>query len=430
MNAVDKQLHGAYGDSVIPKPLQLDGPDGDEKAHAGQGSRPNVQIYLQEIRKPDNSLKLRRQGCAGWPCHDGYLCDFCLLRPEWAAQAKIGPMQEEIDDLRHTIVGLRKQQADVDTLKKAERLVTGKYWSAMEDNRLGNLNSLLQDSKARLEAEEAVRGKIAAETAQASLLEQLTNMQEKLEQKERDVSTARQKTEALSESLTETQRELKFVTGELDQKRMMIADAIKEKGRAGHEVMRLKTLLSAQESELLVRGEQVKALIVELQKLQQLEREKEAFKLLAEQRASLALGVMDQVAEDIVLAERTRDEHAQAVRRLTKEQALTKKSMISQNNTMARLRTELAEAKTSLHHWMEHDSAVPFGTLPATTSTSSVKLPAAPGRSSPMQQAARHSPMPRAHAHAAAHAHHAHEAHDGAAGGQHHSVKKRLPSND
>eukprot|EP00961_Rhodomonas_salina_P158848 2138483-Rhodomonas_salina.4 len=159
MSANDKKLHGAYGDSVLPKPVDDAEVEQQEEqkpsnrkpgtAATSQGSKPNVQIYLKEIRKPEVALKLRRQGCAGWPCHEGYLCNFCLLRPEWTAEAQIGPMQEEIDELRHTVMRLRKQQSDVDTLKKAERLVTGKYWSAMEDNRLGTLNSLLEDSKAR-----------------------------------------------------------------------------------------------------------------------------------------------------------------------------------------------------------------------------------------------------------------------------------------
>lgn len=159
MSANDKKLHGAYGDSVLPKPVDDAEVEQQEEqkpsnrkpgtAATSQGSKPNVQIYLKEIRKPEVALKLRRQGCAGWPCHEGYLCNFCLLRPEWTAEAQIGPMQvlycglssqsrcpifhclcpthvstsrillfasqEEIDELRHTVMRLRKQQSDVDT---------------------------------------------------------------------------------------------------------------------------------------------------------------------------------------------------------------------------------------------------------------------------------------------------------------------------
>ncbi len=42
-------------------------------------------------------------------------------------------------------------------------------------------------------------------------------------------------------------------------------------------------------------GVQVQALIMEVQRLQGVERERDAYRRLAEQRAGLALGVMDQV---------------------------------------------------------------------------------------------------------------------------------------
>jgi hypothetical protein len=52
----------------------------------------------------------------------------------------------------------------VETLKKAERLVEGKHWSSEQDSRISTLNSMLEDSRARLQAQEASARQVAAET--------------------------------------------------------------------------------------------------------------------------------------------------------------------------------------------------------------------------------------------------------------------------
>ena len=166
MNKHDKELHGAYGDSVRPPNDNLQATTGksdDEEADAPatpkkkydgpKAFKPNATVYLKSIKDPSRADEIRRQGCTGWPCHDGYLCNFCLLRPEWIAESKVEPLEEELHDLRQTVVLLRSQQADVETLKKAERLVAGKHWSAQGDNRISTLNSMLEDSRARIEAQ-------------------------------------------------------------------------------------------------------------------------------------------------------------------------------------------------------------------------------------------------------------------------------------
>jgi hypothetical protein len=63
--------------------------------------------------------------------------------------------------------------------------------------------------------------------------------------------------------------------------------------------------------------EQVKKLIVKLQELQAVGEERDKYKEIADKRAGLAQGVMDQVAIDLVFAERIRDEHVTTVKKLT-----------------------------------------------------------------------------------------------------------------
>jgi muramoyltetrapeptide carboxypeptidase LdcA involved in peptidoglycan recycling len=51
-----------------------------------------------------------------------------------------------------------------------------------------------------------------------------------------------------------------------------------------------------------VRGEQTKALILELERLQGIEDQKNRFEGLAEERAHIAQSIMDAVSEDIIMA--------------------------------------------------------------------------------------------------------------------------------
>jgi chromosome segregation ATPase len=320
--------------------------------------RPNVKYYLSQLQDTKTKARLQRAGCAGWPCHDGYLCNFCLLRPEWTAEARLIPLQEEVCELRETVARLRQQQADVDTLERAERLVSSKHWSAEQETRLGTLNSMLEDSKARIEAQDAKRELQACQTVRDTLLAQLDAVQRRTEQKDRENSEIKQRVEGLSEALADTQRQLRFVERELADKRSTISDAMKEKGRAGHEARRLRTLLDAQNTELALRGEQVKALIVELQHRQDVERERDHFKDVANQRARLAKSIMLEVSEDVVLAERTRDEHVSALHKVHKENQLVKKQLLSQNTALAKLRSELTETRATLRALEEDEYPV------------------------------------------------------------------------
>ena len=86
-------------------------------------------------------------------------------------------MQEEIDSLKQTVGLLRKQQADVETLQRAEALMSGNYWSAADERRLHSISSLLEESKARLEAADSKRAAVAAETVRDVLMLQLTAVQ-------------------------------------------------------------------------------------------------------------------------------------------------------------------------------------------------------------------------------------------------------------
>jgi hypothetical protein len=58
-------------------------------------------------------------------------------------------------------------------------------------------------------------------------------------------------------------------------------------------------------------------LIVKLQELQSVGEERDRYKEIANMRAGLAQGVMDQVAIDLVFAERIRDEQVTTVKKLT-----------------------------------------------------------------------------------------------------------------
>ena len=359
LNQRDRELHGCFGDSVIPREGRLEAAGArseDEGDGGGEGGRqkrpdgpksfkPNATVYLKAIKEPDRADEIRRQGCTGWPCHDGYLCNFCMLRPEWVAESKVEPLLEEVGTLRQTVADLRSQQADVETLRKAERLVAGKYWSTQGDNRISTLNSMLEDSRARLEAQEATARRVAAETVRDSLMQQLSTLQERMAVQEKDFTHSKQKVEALSESLADVQGQLRFANEELSEKRMLISDAIKEKGRFRDLSRQLQLTIDAQNHELVVRGEQTKALILEVQRLQDIEADRDRNKDLAAQRAGIAQSIMDAVSEDIIMAERMRDEQTHKIKKLNKEVQNKNKTLQQQNTSMSKLRTELTESR-------------------------------------------------------------------------------------
>jgi hypothetical protein len=259
------------------------------------------------------TMQMETTGCTGWPCHDGFLCDFCMLRPEWIAEGKVEPLLEEVSELKQTIANLRAREADVETLRKAERLVAGKYWNAESDTRISTLNSMLEDSRARIEAQEAQARCVAAETVRDSLVTQMTTLQERMGMQEKELTGYKQKVEALNESLADLQHQLRFATSELEEKRMLISDAIKEKSRFRDMSRSLQSTIDVQNHELIVRSEQTKALILEVQRLQGVEGERNKFKEVASQRAMIAQSIMDAVSEDVIMAERMRDEHTHQV---------------------------------------------------------------------------------------------------------------------
>lgn len=335
-----------------------------KKSEGPKTFKPNATVYIKGIKDPGRADDIRRQGCTGWPCHSGFLCDFCMLRPEWIAESKVEPLQEEVSSLRQTVADLRAQQADVQTLKKAEALVAGKHWSSQQDNRIATLNSMLEDSRARIEAQEATARRVAAETVRDSLMLQLKTLQEKAATQDRDFGLSKQKTEALSESLADVQQQLRFANDELSEKRMLISDAIKEKGRFRDMARNLQSTIDVQNHELEVRGEQTKALILEVQRLQDIENDRNRFKGLAVQRANIAQSIMDAgdcmqgvnvrdafclcrclaltqravaVSEDIVMAERIRDEHSHHIRKLSKDIQGKNKTLANQNQSMAKV---------------------------------------------------------------------------------------------
>ena len=356
----DAKIHGAFGDSVVGSvhsPAKAAAQRDEDAAGENMSDvhkrktdgrfnfKPNAIVYLKSIKEPERAEEIRRCGCSGWPCHDGYLCDFCMLRPEWVAESKVEPLQEEVSQLRQTVADLRKQQADVETLKKAERLVTGKHWSTESDSRITMLNSMIEDSRARLEAQEATAKRVAAETVRDSLLVQVTTLQQDMAKQERELTLSRQKVEALTESLADNQHQLRFANGELEEKRMTVSDAIKEKSRYRDVARNLQATLDVQNHEIMVRNEQTKALIEEVQRLQDVEKDRDKFRDLAQQRAEIGQSIMDAVADDIVMAERTRDEHWHQIRKLNKDLSTKGKTLANQNNQMSKLRSDLTEAK-------------------------------------------------------------------------------------
>jgi DNA repair exonuclease SbcCD ATPase subunit len=360
LNQRDRELHGSFGDLVINREARLEAaggarPDGEGEGEAGKVTqkkpdgpksfKPNATVYIKSIKDPHRADEIRRLGCTGWPCHDGYLCNFCMLRPEWVAESKVQPLQEEVGHLRQTVADLRAQQADVETLRKAERLVAGKHWSSQGDNRISTLNSMLQDSRARLEAQEATARRVAAETVRDSLMQQLSTLQQRMAVQEKDFTHSKQKVEALCESLADVQGQLRFANEELAEKRMLISDAIKEKSRFRDMSRKLQLTIDAQNHELVVRGEQTKALILEVQRLQEIEKDRDRYRDLAAQRAGIAQSIMDAVSEDIIMAERMRDEHSHHIKKLNKEVQNKNKTLQQQNNSMSKLRAELTESR-------------------------------------------------------------------------------------
>ena len=110
-------------------------------------------------------------------------------------------VQEEVQELKRTVGLLRQQQADVAKLEKAERLMAGSYWSAAEEKRLSSLSNMLGESRSRMQAVEEEGKRVAAETVRDSLLEQLAAARHALEEKERDLTLARQRIDALSDTV-------------------------------------------------------------------------------------------------------------------------------------------------------------------------------------------------------------------------------------
>mmetsp|Transcript_40640 Transcript_40640/g.79570 ORF Transcript_40640/g.79570 Transcript_40640/m.79570 type:complete len:372 (+) Transcript_40640:45-1160(+) len=339
----DVKVHGAYGDSVLPRGKGAE--EEEEEQKEGVPSRPNVALYLKKIQEPLNTTRIRRKGCAGWPCQDGYLCDFCVLRPEWTAEAKADALEREVHELRQQVSSLKSQQADVETLRRAEKMVAGKHWSQGQQDQLGTIGALVKDSKARLEAIEATRSRIAAETVRDGMLQQLEALQAKLNEKERLLSEANQTVSALQQTLSVCQRDLRVSAEELKNKRIMIADAFKEKSRAVQDVTRANSRIEVQDQELLIKAQQTAALIERVQRLNDIELERDRYSELANLRAGLAQGVMDEVAADIVFAERVRDEHVTTVKRLSKENKDTKRMMMDQQTVVAKLRSQVQEYK-------------------------------------------------------------------------------------
>ena len=98
MNGKDKRLHGSFGDSVIERKEEADveeqqaGGEEGKQDKTAKGFKPNALLYLKKIKQPGFAAELKRKGCSGWPCHAGFLCDFCMLRPEWIAESKLEPL--------------------------------------------------------------------------------------------------------------------------------------------------------------------------------------------------------------------------------------------------------------------------------------------------------------------------------------------------
>jgi hypothetical protein len=76
--------------------------------------------------------------------------------------------------------------------------------------------------------------------------------------------------------------------------RALVADAIREKGRAAREAGRLAAVAAAQELELGVRDEQLRRALLVAQGLQGVEADRHRYRALAEERADLAQGILAQ----------------------------------------------------------------------------------------------------------------------------------------
>ena len=176
-------------------------------------------------------------------------------------------------------------------------------------------------------------------------MQQLSTLQQRMAVQEKDFTHSKQKVEALCESLADVQGQLRFANEELAEKRMLISDAIKEKSRFRDMSRKLQLTIDAQNHELAVRGEQTKALILEVQRLQEIEQDRDRYRDLAAQRAGIAQSIMDAVSEDIIMAERMRDEHSHHIKKLNKEMQNKNKALQQQNNSMSRLRAELTESR-------------------------------------------------------------------------------------
>ena len=202
--------------------------------------------------------------------------------------------QEEISDLKQTVALLRTQQADVATLQRAEALMSGDYWSAAEEKRIHSISALVEESKARLEAADAHQTAAAAETVRDTLLLQLAAAHEACDARDRALAAARQRAEALSETAAALRVETAHLAAQLDATRALVADAIREKGRAARDAGRLAAVAAAQELELGVRDEQLRRALLAAQALQGVEADRDRYRALAAERAGLAQGILAQ----------------------------------------------------------------------------------------------------------------------------------------
>jgi hypothetical protein len=56
---------------------------------------------------------------------------------------------QENDELRESIRYMREKEEETDRLHAEQKRISGKYWSAVDENRLATIGALVQDSKAR-----------------------------------------------------------------------------------------------------------------------------------------------------------------------------------------------------------------------------------------------------------------------------------------
>eukprot|EP00960_Hanusia_phi_P000109 3067-Hanusia_phi.AAC.1 len=320
MSGKDKRLHGSFGDSVIPQKDEGEEVEEREEQIEGDGKqqktaksfKPNALLYLKKIKQPDFAAELKRKGCSGWPCHAGFLCDFCMLRPEWIAEAKLEPLTvsgghasggsecraggdrraQAVDrHLATAAAGCREvrtgQRARL-ILERAERLVAGKYWSKSDEERKLTLNSMLEDSTASTRSNpsqdscRASARQLAGPAVEGARQGQGAGKQREAELK-RDSSlfaaagtrehqpqaaghgaagdAGRHKEEAeLRTSLLLARARLTVlvqVEKDLEDKRSMISEAFKEKSRSTAEARRLKLEVEATNMEIAAKNEQV-----------------------------------------------------------------------------------------------------------------------------------------------------------------------------